>query len=73
MKSFEISQHAKLLANNDAQDREIRRLQLEVNQMAADNKALDNYCGQIEGQNARLRQQLARYEMFESATKIWGY
>lgn len=73
MKSFETSQHARLLANNDAQDREIRRLQSEVNQMAADQQALNNYCGQLEGQNEQLRKQVARYEMFKTATKAWGY
>lgn len=73
MKSFETSQHASLLANNDAQDREIRRLQSEVNQMAADQQALNNYCGQLEGQNEQLRKQVARYEMFKTATKAWGY
>lgn len=73
MKSFETSQHARLLANNDAQDREIRRLQSEVNQMAADQQALNNYCGQLEKRNRELRKQVARYEMFKTATKAWGY
>lgn len=73
MTQFETSNYAKMLANNSAQSRELQRLQQEMAQMSEDNQTLDNYCSKLEVENARLRQQLARYEMFESATKIWGY
>ena len=33
MTQFEVSQHAKLLANNEGQSREIKRLQVEAKQM----------------------------------------
>ncbi len=28
---------------------------------------------QFEAENERLKAKLARYEMFETATKVWGY
>lgn len=73
MTQFETSNYAKMLANNSAQSRELQRLQQEMAQMSEDNQTLDNYCSKLEVENARLRQRLARYEMFEGATKIWGY
>lgn len=73
MTNFEISQHAKLLANNEAQSREIKRLQVEAKQMRLAFKDLDLYCGQLESENEQLRAKLARYEMLEAAPKIWGY
>ena len=33
----------------------------------------DLYCGQLEAENERLKAKLARYEMFETATQVWGY
>ncbi len=73
MTQFEISQHAKLLANNEGQSREIKRLQVEAKQMRLAFRDLDLYCGQLEAENAQLKEKLARYEMFETATQVWGY
>jgi hypothetical protein len=33
---------------------------------------LDLYCGQLEAENERLKAKLARYEMFETATRFGG-
>ena len=73
MTQFETSQYAKLLANNEGQSREIKRLQVEAKQMRLAFRDLDLYCGQLEAENERLKAKLARYEMLESAPKIWGY
>ena len=73
MTQFEVSQHAKLLANNEGQSREIKRLQVEARQMRVAFRDLDLYCGQLEAENAQLKEKLARYEMLETATKVWGY
>ena len=73
MTQFEISQHALLLANNEGQSREIKRLQVEAKQMRVAFRDLDLYCGQLEAENERLKAKLARYEMLEDAPKIWGY
>ena len=73
MTQFEVSQHAKLLANNEGQSREIKRLQVEAKQMRVIFRDLDLYCGQLEAENAQLKEKLARYEMFETTTKVWGY
>lgn len=73
MTQFEVSQHALLLANNEGQSREIKRLQVEAKQMRMAFRDLDFYCGQLEAENAQLKEKLARYEMFETATKVWGY
>ncbi len=73
MTQFEISQHALLLANNEGQSREIKRLQVEAKQMRMAFRDLDFYCGQLEVENERLKSKLARYEMLETATKVWGY
>ncbi len=73
MTQFEISQHALLLANNEGQSREIKRMQVEAKQMRMAFKDLDLYCGQLEVENAQLKEKLARYEMLETATKVWGY
>ena len=73
MTQFEISQHALLLANNEGQSREIKRLQVEAKQMRLAFRDLDFYCGQLEAENERLKAKLARYEMLETATKVWGY
>lgn len=73
MTQFEVSQHAKLLANNEGQSREIKRLQVEAKQMRLAFRDLDFYCGQLEAENERLKAKLARYEMLETATKVWGY
>ncbi|MFZ2820950.1 MAG: hypothetical protein WAZ65_05255 [Lactococcus raffinolactis] len=73
MTQFEVSQHAKLLANNEGQRREIKRLQVEAKQMRLAFRDLDLYCGQLEAENERLKAKLARYEMLETATKVWGY
>ena len=73
MTQFEVSQHAKLLANNEGQSREIKRLQDEAKQMRLAFRDLDLYCGQLEAENERLKAKLARYEMLEAATQVWGY
>ena len=73
MTQFEVSQHAKLLADNEGQSREIKRLQVEAKQMRLAFRDLDFYCGQLEAENERLKAKLARYEMLETATKVWGY
>lgn len=73
MTQFEVSQHAKLLANNEGQSREIKRLQVEAKQMRLAFRDLDLYCGQLEAENERFKAKLARYEMLETATKVWGY
>ncbi|QIW51771.1 hypothetical protein [Pseudolactococcus raffinolactis] len=73
MTQFEVSQHAKLLANNEGQSREIKRLQVEAKHMRLAFRDLDLYCGQLEAENERLKAKLARYEMLETATKVWGY
>ena len=73
MTQFEVSQHAKLLANNEGQSREIKRLQVEAKQMRVTFRDLDLYCGQLEAENAQLKEKLARYEMLQTATKVWGY
>lgn len=73
MTQFEVSQHAKLLANNEGQSREIKQLQVEAKQMRLAFRDLDLYCGQLEAENERLKAKLARYEMLETATKVWGY
>lgn len=73
MTQFEVSQHAKLLANNEGQSREIKRLQVEAKQMRLAFRDLDLYCGQLEAENERLKAKLARYKMLETATKVWGY
>ena len=73
MPQFETSQHALLLANNEGQSREIKRLQVEAKQMRLAFRDLDLYCGQLEAENERLKAKLARYEMLEDAPKIWGY
>lgn len=73
MTQFEVNQHALLLANNEGQSREIKRLQVEAKQMRVAFRDLDLYCGQLESENERLKAKLARYEMFETATKVWGY
>ncbi len=73
MTQFEVSQHAKLLANNEGQSREIKRLQVDAKQMRLAFRDLDLYCGQLEAENAQLKEKLARYEMLETATKVWGY
>ena len=73
MTQFEVSQHALLLANNEGQSREIKRLQVEAKQMRLAFRDLDLYCGQLEAENERLKEKLARYEMLETATKVWGY
>ena len=73
MTQFEVSQHALLLANNEGQSREIKRLQVETKQMRLAFRDLDLYCGQLEAENERLKAKLARYEMLETATKVWGY
>ena len=73
MTQFEVSQHAKLLANNEGQSCEIKRLQVEAKQMRLAFRDLDLYCGQLEAENAQLKEKLARYEMLETATKVWGY
>ena len=43
MTQFEVSQHAKLLANNEGQSREIKRLQVEAKQMRLAFRDLDLY------------------------------
>ncbi|WP_312185005.1 hypothetical protein [Pseudolactococcus raffinolactis] len=73
MTQFEVSQHAKLLANNEGQSREIKRLKVEAKQMRLAFRDLDLHCGQLEAENERLKAKLARYEMLETATKVWGY
>ena len=73
MTHFQTSQHALLLANNEGQSREIKRLQVEAKQMRLAFRDLDLYCGQLEAENERLKAKLARYEMLETATKVWGY
>ena len=73
MTQFEVSQHALLLANNEGQSREIKRLQVEAKHMRLAFRDLDLYCGQLEAENAQLKEKLARYEMLETATKVWGY
>ena len=73
MTQFEVNQHAKLMANNEGQSREIKRLQVEAKQMRVAFRDLDLYCGQLEAENERLKAKLARYEMFETATRVWGY
>ena len=73
MTQFEVSQHALLLANNEGQSREIKRLQVEAKQMRLAFRDLDLYCDQLESENERLKAKLARYEMFETATRVWGY
>ena len=73
MTQFETSQHALLLANNEGQRREIKRLQVEAKQMRLAFRDLDFYCGQLEAENERLKAKLARYEMFETAARVWGY
>ena len=73
MTQFETSQHALLLANNEGQSREIKRLQVEAKQMRLAFRDLDLYCGQLESENERLKAKLARYEMFETAARVWGY
>ena len=73
MTQFEVSQHALLLANNEGQSREIKRLQVEAKQMRVAFRDLDLYCGQLEAENERLKAKLERYEMFETATQVWGY
>ena len=73
MTQFEVSQHALLLANNEGQSREIKRLQVEAKQMRVAFRDLDLYCGQLEAENERLKAKLARYEMLETATRVWGY
>ena len=73
MTHFQTSQHALLLANNEGQSREIKRLQVEAKQMRPAFRDLDLYCGQLEAENERLKAKLARYEMLETATKVWGY
>jgi hypothetical protein len=73
MTQFETSQHAKLLANNEGQSREIKRMQVEAKRMRVAFRDLDLYCGQLEAENDQLRAKLARYEMLETATKVWGY
>ena len=73
MTQFEVSQHALLLANNEGQSREIKRLQVEAKQMRLAFRDLDLYCGQLEVENDQLKAKLARYEMLEAAPKIWGY
>ena len=73
MTQFEVSQHALLLANNEGQSREIKRLQVEAKQMRVAFRDLDLYCGQLEAENERLKAKLARYEMFETATRVWEY
>ena len=73
MTQFEISQHALLLANNEGQSREIKRLQVEAKQMRKAFKDLDFYCGQLEAENTQLKEKLARYEMFETALDPWKF
>ena len=73
MTQFEVSQHALLLANNEGQSREIKRMQVDAKQMRLAFRDLDLYCGQLEAENERLKAKLARYEMLEDAPKIWGY
>ena len=73
MTQFEVSQHALLLANNEGQSREIKRLQVEAKQMRVAFRDLDLYCGQLEAENERLKARLERYEMLETATQVWGY
>ena len=73
MTQFEVSQHALLLANNEGQSREIKRLQVEAKQMRVAFRDLDLYCGQLEAENEWLKAKLARYEMFETATHVCGY
>ena len=73
MTQFEVSQHAKLLANNEGQSREIKRLQVEAKQMRLAFRDLDLYCGQLEAENERLKAKLARYEMFETALDPWRF
>ena len=73
MTHFQTSQHALLLANNEGQSREIKRLQVEAKQMRVAFRDLDLYCGQLEAENKSLEAKLARYEMFETATRVWGY
>lgn len=73
MTQFETSQHALLLANNEGQSREIKRLQVEARQMRVAFRDLDLCCGQLEAENERLKARLERYEMLETATKVWGY
>ena len=73
MTQFEVSQHVLLLANNEGQSREIKRLQVEAKQMRLAFRDLDLHCGQLEAENAQLKARLERYEMFETATQVWGY
>lgn len=73
MTQFEVSQHAKLLANNEGQSREIKRLQVEAKQMRVAFRDLDLYCGQLEAENERLKARLERYEMFETALDPWRF
>lgn len=73
MTQFEVSQHALLLANNEGQSREIRHLQVEAKQMRVAFRDLDLYCGQLEAENERLKEKLARYEMFETALDPWRF
>ena len=73
MTQFEVSQHALLLANNEGQSREIKRLQVEAKQMRLAFRDLDLYCGQLEAENERLKAKLARYEMFETALDPWKF
>ena len=73
MTQFEVSQHALLLANNEGQSREIKRLQVEAKQMRVAFRDLDLYCGQLEAENAQLKARLARYEMFETALDPWRF
>ena len=42
MTQFEVSQHALLLANNEGQSREIKRLQVEAKMTGADSKVYVN-------------------------------
>ncbi|MBW9298538.1 hypothetical protein D9N16_07140 [Lactococcus raffinolactis] len=73
MTQFETSQYAKLLANNEGQSREIKRLQVEAKQMRLAFRDLDLYCGQLEAENAQLKARLERYEMFETALDPWRF
>ena len=73
MTQFEVSQHVLLLANNEVQSLESKRLQVEAKQMRVAFRDLDLNCGQLEAENERLKAKLARYEMLETATKVWGY
>ncbi len=73
MTQFETSQYALLLANNEGQSREIKRLQVEAKQMRVAFRDLDLYCGQLEKRNRELEELVMRLESLKNLPKAWGY